>query len=603
MACLVSHFVNHLKGQSIKFLSSLLLLLTALCVVVQDAHALDASLPFLSKKPSFTLHLEGDERLKEELERALVAQRKHNQELRQFSKRNKVARYESQLLRALLQAKGYYDASLSFLLEADHIHYHIDAGSPYRVARLSLDLPDSITLPAELIRLKVGDILRAEAVLEDRSALRQYLATQHCLYEIDVDYQVDIAEKEKAAHLSYIVGSSPQAVFGKIHIQGNQTVDTSYLKDRLPMREGDCFQRNKIDETRIALIQTNLLTSVSADISEPVDGQVDLTLTTTERKHRTLSLGTGFQTDEGFGVFAGWEHRNLGGRAQRLQINTQIAENVQRFTTDLTLPHFKNERQALTIYGELGREDTEAFESESIQLGGELARQLSRHLRGTLGTELSLADVREDENKDNVALFSLLFNLAYDVRNDPLDPRSGWVASAQTRPYWDIKDSNTQFTKSTLASSVYFSLNSVPTKPTLALRAAMGVIDEGSRDAVPANIRFYVGGGGSVRGYPFQTLGPLTDKEPDGGLSFTELSAEARLRFGKSWGAVFFIDGGMAYEQQSPQLDEQLLWGAGMGLRYYTSFAPLRLDVALPLDKRDGIDDDFQLYISIGQAF
>ena len=106
-----------------------------------------------------------------------------------------------------------------------------------------------------------------------------------------------------------------------------------------------------------------------------------------------------------------------------------------------------------------------------------------------------------------------------------------------------------------------------------------------------------------MRGYSYQTLGPLTDGDPDGGLSFNEYSIETRFHWGQNWGSVLFLDGGFAYSEEVPGVNEDILWGAGFGIRYYTSFAPIRFDVAVPLDQRQGIDDDFQVYISIGQAF
>ena len=95
----------------------------------------------------------------------------------------------------------------------------------------------------------------------------------------------------------------------------------------------------------------------------------------------------------------------------------------------------------------------------------------------------------------------------------------------------------------------------------------------------------------------------MTDGEPDGGLSFNEYAIETRMHFGDSWGAAVFVDAGYAYAKEVPSVGEQLLWGAGLGMRYYTSFAPIRFDIAFPLDKRDDIDDAFQIYISLGQAF
>lgn len=95
----------------------------------------------------------------------------------------------------------------------------------------------------------------------------------------------------------------------------------------------------------------------------------------------------------------------------------------------------------------------------------------------------------------------------------------------------------------------------------------------------------------------------LSDGEPEGGLSFNELSFESRLNINDNWGLVFFLDGGMAYREVSASDDEEFYWGGGLGLRYYTSFAPFRFDVAFPLNKRKEIDEDYQVYVSIGQAF
>jgi len=120
---------------------------------------------------------------------------------------------------------------------------------------------------------------------------------------------------------------------------------------------------------------------------------------------------------------------------------------------------------------------------------------------------------------------------------------------------------------------------------------------------VPADERFYAGGGGSIRGYSYQSVGPLSGGDPVGGRSLLELSTELRLRLGERFGFVGFLDGGSAFGAAFPDFDEELLWGTGLGFRYFTAVGPLRLDFAVPLDRRHGIDDAFQVYISLGQAF
>ena len=137
----------------------------------------------------------------------------------------------------------------------------------------------------------------------------------------------------------------------------------------------------------------------------------------------------------------------------------------------------------------------------------------------------------------------------------------------------------------------------------LALKGVVGTIGGANRDDVPADLRFYAGGGGSIRGYPYQKVGPLEDHEPKGGRSLVEVSAEVRFKITEKIGLVAFLDGGNAFASSFPDPGETLRWGAGGGVRYYTPVGPLRLDVGVPLERREGIDDPYQVYISLGQAF
>jgi len=133
--------------------------------------------------------------------------------------------------------------------------------------------------------------------------------------------------------------------------------------------------------------------------------------------------------------------------------------------------------------------------------------------------------------------------------------------------------------------------------------ATSGFMVGSDRDDIPADILFYAGGSGSVRGYSFQSVGPLRRDEPIGGRSLVALSLECRIKITDTIGLATFLDGGSAFNASFPDFEESLRWGAGIGIRYFTSVGPLRLDVAMPLNRRSEIDDPFQIYVSIGQAF
>ena len=567
-------------------------------------YALDLpNLPFLGKKASGHVELQGNTLLLKHLEEELSRQRKNNRQLQQYSKRSKITRYESQLLNERLRAEGYYAAKIKVDLQPERITYHVDSGPVYRVRNLTVKHPKHLETLQDVITLKTGDPLRAEAVLAAKKSLATYVEDKFCLYRIDVDYRVAVEHQTHSADVTFIIEDSPAVRFGDINFIGLQSIDEDYLRARLPIKKDECYKPKRIDVTRLTLIQSNLLASVNAEVKSPENGAVPITLHVVERHHRRLSAGIGFESDEGFGVSASWEHRNLLGRAQNLTIDSHIAQNAETLSSRLTLPHFKRDNQSITFFADLEKDNTEAFDSKSGTLGSEISRRLYPHLRGLVGGEMTFSQVEEDGVNDNFALLSVSLSLEYDRRNDPLDPLSGWAASARVQPYWDAYDTGTKFLKSTLAASAYYTFEKFYWRPTLAIRAAAGSISGIDREQVPANVRFYTGGGGSVRGYSYQSLGPLTDKEPDGGLSFTELSIESRLRWDQHWGGVIFLDGGFSYEDNIPQFGRDLRWSTGVGLRYFTSFAPIRIDIALPLNKREDIDDSYKLYISIGQAF
>ncbi|MGH8571544.1 MAG: BamA/TamA family outer membrane protein, partial [Gammaproteobacteria bacterium] len=170
-------------------------------------------------------------------------------------------------------------------------------------------------------------------------------------------------------------------------------------------------------------------------------------------------------------------------------------------------------------------------------------------------------------------------------------------------PYTDTLNAGASFLKTQLTATTYVRLTD-SAKYILALRGNLGSIAGTSRDDIPADERFYSGGGGSIRGYGYQLAGPLDDQDdPVGGRSLIELSGELRYRMTEAIGLVYFIDGGTVAENSLPSFEEDLFIGTGAGLRYITPIGPLRLDVGVPVNRRSGVDDIVQIYVSIGQAY
>ncbi len=197
---------------------------------------------------------------------------------------------------------------------------------------------------------------------------------------------------------------------------------------------------------------------------------------------------------------------------------------------------------------------------------------------------------------------SFPLELRWDRSNDELDPTRGFRLTGRVEPFLDFFGEPSRFTKAQVTGSYYLPLES-EAKWVVASRVTLGSILGESKGDVPADERFYAGGGGSIRGYPFQSVGPLENGEPTGGLSVFEASLELRARLTESFGLVAFVDGGSAFDANVPDFEEDILFGVGAGFRYFSPIGPFRFDIGFPLDKRENVDDSFQIYLSIGQAF
>jgi translocation and assembly module TamA len=188
-----------------------------------------------------------------------------------------------------------------------------------------------------------------------------------------------------------------------------------------------------------------------------------------------------------------------------------------------------------------------------------------------------------------------------DQSDDPLNPTTGWRVSLNVQPTAVTGEDSILFLRTEAQLTGYVPLQA-GARTVAAGRIRLGSIVGGDELTIPADRLLYSGGGGSVRGFEYQGVADrLPDNTPRGGLSLFEVSAEVRRDLGRNFGAVAFVDAGSVGFEETPDFSN-LRYAVGVGARYNLSFGPIRADIAFPLDKREG-DADFQIYVSIGQAF
>ncbi|WP_119677481.1 autotransporter assembly complex protein TamA [Indioceanicola profundi] len=532
---------------------------------------------------------------------------------------------DQERLTAALRSAGYFDSTLNIQVDTQanpaQVTVEVIPGPRYRIKSVTVEPVGDLPLPGAPITgrdlgLNPDDVATGPAVVAAQDAIGPMLAQRGHAYNRVIDRRLVIDHSDRSMTVTYYVAPGPLVTIGEIAVQGLDRVEERTVRRRLALETGQIFDPEDIAQAREDLSDLGVFSGIRVRVADQPtpDGTAPVTVDLTERELRFIGFGVNFATEEGFGGNAYWGHRNLFGGAERLRVSAEIAgvgrdsfgdvgEFDYRVGATYEEPDFYIRGQTLTLSAQALSEQPDAFRRDAIVLSGAIERLLWEDVTGSLGVFFEQSRVEEGEQTTTNTLVGIPATLTVDRSNDVLNPTTGWRANAAVTPFLAAFGDSESFTISRIGGSAYWDFSGDGSM-VAAGRAVLGsIVGVGGLLDIPADKRFYAGGGGSVRGYGYQEVGPIgIDGEPLGGRSLIEVGAEVRFKVTESIGLVPFIDGGNVFISEYPDFDEELRWGAGLGVRYYTGIGPLRLDVAFPLNKRQR-DSDWQLYISLGQAF
>ncbi len=482
---------------------------------------------------------------------------------------------------------------MEFLLESYTIDYRpADPGPMVPQDAADLDLQIGMRAEAEPIK-------RAEDRLIRRLGRHGYPYAEITRRRYLVDHERTVMEAE------IVVQTGPKVDFGPLAIDGLTDVSEDYLRRILQWPEGTVYDAREMEQVRRRVIETRLFETVLLQPPDdpPGDGVAPVELTLSEAKPRSVTLGAGVTTaDDLFLLKAGWEHRNLFGEGEKLSLSAQSSLLVQELGAEFRKPNYLRYDQDLLASASFTNEQSDAYDALSVEAFGGLERRFTENWRGRGGLAFELSEITDQFDSSRFALVGVPLSVTYDSRDNLLNPTEGVELTLGTTPWLNSDNLEDFFIVNETRGSTYWAPFDDDSF-VLAARGRFGSIAMADTREVPATQRFYAGGA-SLRGYQFRSVGPLdADNDPTGGLSVVEVGLDLRFRVMEDYGIVPFIDGGQVYDQRLPDFGQELQWAAGIGLRYYTSIGPLRLDLAFPLNPRPEVDDFFQFYLSIGQAF
>lgn len=546
------------------------------------------------------------------------------------------ARNDRELLVAALYEAARYDGTVEIAIDGQSLDTlepdaQFDTSRPVPIT-VTVRSGDAFTLGDVMVQGDTGGIAPASyglvpggdasssAILRAENQMVRALKDEGRPLARVVEREIIADHSTKTLDVMMALAAGPIAPFGETSVDGTEAVDAEFTEYMADIERGKTYSPQDIQDARERLLELGVFDSVTVkerDALDP-DGSIPVDVQVSERKFRYFGVGATVSSTDGAGVEGYWGHRNLFGRAEKLRLEgsvSRIGETSDYKNLDYRAallfekPGLVGPASKFTYDIKVVSEHPDAYDRFSFSTGAGLAYNLTKQqsLSGQVRveyTDISFEPLNPLGKK--YLLVSTPIEYIYDARDDRLNPKAGWRALAFGEPTYDF-ESGAAFVKFRGEASAYKAFGPSG-RVVLAGRVAAGSIVGADRDDIPADRRFYSGGGGSVRGFAYQGIGPRVPDPahpgkfiPTGGRSFAEASAELRIQVTDTFGVVPFIDAGTVSEAIVPDFND-VRFGAGIGIRYLTPFGPIRVDAAVPLNRRPG-DASFGIYAGIGQAF
>ncbi|GAA4643201.1 autotransporter assembly complex family protein [Pontixanthobacter gangjinensis] len=543
------------------------------------------------------------------------------------------ARADEEVLSEMLRVYGYYNAQVIRTIgeppengSADDnqgsVRFDIIPGQRYQFANIDLGqlntAPDFESLRAAF-GIQTGDPVSSDKIVSEQIDLDVALGESGYPFAKIGEPELEVDHQASDADLKLPVDPAGKYVFAGVTSSLPDFLSGRHLGSIARFESGDVYQRSLEQDLRRAITATGLVSSVtitpreveSPDGAEP--GKVELDVDLIKAKLRTIAGAIGYGSEAGFRLQASWEHRNLFPPEGSLKIRGILGTQEQLAGVTFRKNNFGGRDKVLTLDTYASTIDSDAFDARTVAFVAnyEMTSTLlfQKPLSWGGGLEIIATDERETKltgvlsPREKYFVAAVPLNILFDTSDSLLDPTRGFRIGARVSPEISRNDGqNSTYIRSQFDLATY---QSVGSKVTFAGRARVGVIAGADVLDIAPSRRLYAGGGGSVRGYGYQAIGPSNALgDPNGGRSLLEVAAEARIRTGFMDGAVSvvpFVDAGTVSRSTMPDFEE-IKVGVGLGVRYDTGFGPIRVDVGVPLNPGPN-DNPVAVYVSLGQAF
>ena len=428
--------------------------------------------------------------------------------------------------------------------------------------------------------------------------------------KVTVQDQTVVADHRTATlDANIVLAPGPRVTFGDLIRKTPSNVRAARIARIAGFPSGEVFSPKALEAVAERLRKTGAFSSVSLRESEALGpgNTLDVELRVVDDKPRRFGAGIELSSLEGLALSGYWLHRNLLGGAERFRVDAEVSDITAagdgvdyKVAARLDKPAAFGRATGAYLSAEIAYLDEPAFLSKQGGFGLGLNRDFSDTVSGEAGINYRYSITEDVFGERRFSLLSLPISGEWDKRDEPLNPAAGFYLDARFEPFYEF-EGNAAGARAKLDGRVYRGFGS-DDRIVLAGRGQIGAVVGAESAEVPPDYLFFSGGPGTVRGFPFQSLAiDAGGGEIIGGRAFIGVSAEVRYRLSDRFGVVGFVDYGSLGGETFFDDAGGTQTGAGLGLRYYSGFGPIRLDVATPVSGANG--DGVQVYIGIGQSF
>lgn len=545
------------------------------------------------------------------------------------------ARGDYKRILATLYGEGRYGGTISVLVDGQEaadlppdatlanpatVKVTVDTGPlfHFRQAEIVNQAPpatnrrDEVPLPADEGFL-AGEVARSGVVLRSEKLTVEAWRQQGHAKAAVSDRRVEAAHDQDVIDAQITLDPGQKAYYGPVTVTGTDRMDPEFVAWMTGLPEGQEFDPDDLERANKRLSKLEVFRSLRIEEGENLGptGALPIGVVVQERLLRRFGVGASYSTIDGAGFEAYWLHRNLFGRAERLRFDAKVAgigptvdptELTYRVGVTFTKPGvFTPDTDFIaSVFGD--REVIEDVYTRTAVTGEVgFTHMFTDELSGKLFVNGGISEFEDDVyGTRNFQTVGMLGGLTFDNRDNAADATEGFYLDGTVEPFAEFEYGN--FAARFLGEARSYVGFGEENRVVLAGRIKIGSIFGAPISELPPDKLFFAGGGGSVRGYGYRTIGVPVGEFVTGGRSLMEGSGEIRAKVTESIGLVGFVDVGYVGAESFPDFAEELKIGAGAGLRYQTGLGPIRLDLAAPLN--GGPDDPtVAFYVGIGQAF